>query len=65
MSPESEGNEIADTSRDAQQEPTNGVAPKTFDFGHLSGGGAEVWIELSGITYRLRRTRQGKLILTK
>ncbi|QDV70263.1 hypothetical protein Poly24_39830 [Rosistilla carotiformis] len=41
------------------------ILPKVFEFSTLSGDRQEVWIELDGITYRLRKTRQGKLILTK
>ncbi|QDV13648.1 hypothetical protein CA51_35390 [Rosistilla oblonga] len=41
------------------------ILPKVFEFAALSGDRPEVWIELDGITYRLRKTRQGKLILTK
>lgn len=41
------------------------LLPKMFDFATLSNGRPEVWIELDGVTYRLRKTRQGKLILTK
>lgn len=39
--------------------------PKIISFDSLSRCGDEVWIENEGQIYRLRRTRQGKLILTK
>lgn len=39
--------------------------PKLVSFESLSRCGDEVWIENNGEIYRLRRTRQGKLILTK
>jgi hemin uptake protein HemP len=39
--------------------------PKVVSFRELCRCGDEVWIENDGQLYRLRRTRQGKLILTK
>lgn len=39
--------------------------PKIIPFQELCRCGDEVWIENEGELYRLRRTRQGKLILTK
>ena len=39
--------------------------PKVISFASLCRCGDEVWIENGGQIYRLRRTRQGKLILTK
>lgn len=39
--------------------------PKIVRFEELARCGEEVWIECAGQLYRLRRTRQGKLILTK
>lgn len=39
--------------------------PKIISFESLARCGDEVWIENAGQIYRLRRTRQGKLILTK
>jgi hemin uptake protein HemP len=39
--------------------------PKVISFSELCRCGEEVWIENEGQLYRLRRTRQGKLILTK
>jgi len=47
--------------------PTEGVVkfPKLVAFGDLCRCGDEVWIENEGQIYRLRRTKLGKLILTK
>jgi hemin uptake protein HemP len=39
--------------------------PKIIPFASLTRCGEEVWIETGGQVYRLRKTRQGKLILTK
>lgn len=39
--------------------------PKIISFESLARCGDEIWIENGGQIYRLRRTRQGKLILTK
>ncbi len=39
--------------------------PKIVEFHELSRCGDEVWISHNGQLYRLRTTRQGKLILTK
>jgi hemin uptake protein HemP len=39
--------------------------PKIIAFRELCRCGDEVWIENGGQLYRLRRTKQGKLILTK
>ena len=41
------------------------LLPKIISFETLARCGEEVWIENNGQIYRLRRTRQGKLILTK
>jgi hemin uptake protein HemP len=41
------------------------ASPKIVRFTDLSRCGDEIWIELDGQIYRLRKTRQGKLILTK
>ena len=41
------------------------VLPKIIKFDELSRCGDEIWIENEGQIYRLRKTRQGKLILTK
>ena len=39
--------------------------PKIVPFKELCRCGEEIWIENDGQIYRLRRTKQGKLILTK
>lgn len=39
--------------------------PKLIRFESLARCGDEIWIENEGQVYRLRKTRQGKLILTK
>ncbi len=39
--------------------------PKIIKFDSLARCGDEIWIENNGQIYRLRRTKQGKLILTK
>jgi len=39
--------------------------PKIVKFDALARCGDEIWIENDGQIYRLRKTRQGKLILTK
>lgn len=39
--------------------------PKIIPFATLARCGEEIWIENEGQIYRLRKTRQGKLILTK
>ena len=39
--------------------------PKIISFETLARCGEEIWIENGGQIYRLRRTKQGKLILTK
>ena len=39
--------------------------PKIVQFDELTDKDEEIWIENNGQIYRLRRTKQGKLILTK
>ncbi|TWU35768.1 hypothetical protein Q31b_52030 [Novipirellula aureliae] len=41
------------------------IESKIVHFNELARCGEEVWIEHEGQLYRLRLTRQGKLILTK
>ncbi len=48
-----------------QLSPVDVALPKIIKFETLVRCGDEVWIEHSGQIYRLRRTKQGKLILTK
>lgn len=45
--------------------PESPLLPKIVRFKDLARCGDEVWIEHDGQLYRLRRTRLGKLILTK
>ena len=49
---------------DANSDATKSL-PKIISFETLARCGEEIWIENGGQIYRLRRTRQGKLILTK
>jgi hemin uptake protein HemP len=53
--------------RDAGQadDQRRGGLPKIIHFDALARCGDEIWIENEGQIYRLRKTRQGKLILTK
>jgi hemin uptake protein HemP len=57
---ETEPNELPELPATAQPE-----LPKIIPFSSLARCGDEVWIETGGQVYRLRKTRQGKLILTK
>ncbi|MEC7407627.1 MAG: hemin uptake protein HemP [Planctomycetota bacterium] len=41
------------------------VLPKIVKFSELARCGDEIWIECESQLYRLRKTKQGKLILTK
>ena len=41
------------------------LLPKIIKFSELARCGYEVWIEFESQLYRLRKTKQGKLILTK
>jgi hemin uptake protein HemP len=50
--------------RSAESAPMASI-PKVVAFNDLARCGNEIWIENDGQLYRLRRTRQGKLILTK
>ncbi len=57
-----------DSSQDPMPVPFNMDAkalPKIISFESLARCGDEIWIENNGQIYRLRRTKQGKLILTK
>ena len=45
--------------------PSYPQLPKIIPFGSLARCGEEVWIENNGQIYRLRKTKLGKLILTK
>ncbi|MDG1875484.1 MAG: hemin uptake protein HemP [Mariniblastus sp.] len=46
-------------------ESPNPLLPKIISFDTLARCGEEIWIENNSQIYRLRRTKQGKLILTK
>ena len=41
------------------------LLPKIIKFSDLARCGDEIWIECESQLYRLRKTKQGKLILTK
>ncbi len=66
-------NHFPDSSPSAPIPPAGGAAPsqlgvklpKIIRFSELAVCGEEVWIDNNGELYRLRRTRSGKLILTK
>lgn len=54
--------------RDSSKQTQDDLAskmPKIISFDQLARCGDEIWIECNGQIYRLRRTRQGKLILNK
>ena len=62
--------EPSSSARDSHPEISAGVwpadfSPKIVRFDELARCGEEIWIEHNRQLYRLRSTRQGKLILTK
>lgn len=57
--------EAANVASAPSASPLVGGMPKIIRFEALARCGDEIWIENDGQIYRLRRTRQGKLILTK
>lgn len=59
-----EHNAAADTPKNDWEELADRL-PKIIRFRDLCRCGDEIWIENEGQLYRLRRTKQGKLILTK
>jgi hemin uptake protein HemP len=70
----SEAIELRNTPHDAHSDSSQSVEfasstspkfPKIIPFDVLARCGEEIWIENKGQIYRLRRTKQGKLILTK
>lgn len=66
--PQNEPNSSGDDEPDFSGQSAGSMAdrmPKIIPFEQLARCGEEIWIECSGQIYRLRRTRQGKLILTK
>ena len=48
-----------------EAEISSAELPKIIKFNDLARCGDEIWIEFESSLYRLRRTKQGKLILTK
>ncbi len=48
-----------------QENEGSAVLPKIIKFSELARCGDEIWIECESQLYRLRKTKQGKLILTK
>jgi hemin uptake protein HemP len=62
---ESIGGEGVDSREMVTSSSYSGRLPKIIPFRELCRCGDEVWIENEGQLYRLRRTKQGKLILTK
>ena len=56
--------ETRDNQRAVERADQSGQ-PKTVRFNDLAACRDEIWIELDGKTYRLRRTRNDRLILTK
>ncbi len=53
-------------SQDEGQDPVlNPSAEKVVDSERILGTASSVWIRHRGILYRLMKTKQGKLILTK
>jgi hemin uptake protein HemP len=66
--PQNESRPEVDTPQEFVGQSVDNIAdrmPKIIPFDQLARCGEEIWIECSGQIYRLRRTRQGKLILTK
>jgi hemin uptake protein HemP len=54
-----------EAARGGAEPPPSSVLPKIIQFEDLVICGDEVWIQFKGQLYRLRRTKQDKLILTK
>ena len=67
MVPESDSSPVSrePATKDKPAPPPTPNLPKVISFDSLTRCGDEIWIENAGQIYRLRRTRQGKLILTK
>ena len=57
--------DLAGEENPRKEEPSVANLPKIIRFDSLARCGEEVWIENNGQIYRLRKTKQGKLILTK
>ena len=47
------------------QEPPKPLLPKIISFDEIARCGNEIWIENNGELYRLQKTKNGKLIMTK
>lgn len=66
LTPERDGAEPSDAHIGTPVMPFGAAGlPKIIKFDSLARCGDEIWIENEGQIYRLRKTRQGKLILTK
>ena len=65
--PDCQGTSVAKTDRTVENDMTTTPAggPKVMDSQSLFEGGTEVCIAHEGLIYRLKITRQGKLILNK
>lgn len=57
---------VSTTTAPAMLQPASGTrpAPRQFELGELMSGAQEIMILHNGRNYRLRITRQGKLLLT-
>ena len=62
---DSDQTDVVGTQDAAAAKAAQAHLPKIISFDSLARCGDEIWIENGGQIYRLRRTRQGKLILTK
>ena len=60
-----DGSAARDGGKPHGDEPDVPTSSKVVEFDELARCGSEVWIRTGGQLYRLQRTRQGKLILTK
>jgi hemin uptake protein HemP len=60
---------MADRTNPIPRQPDTDTAsdqqPRVIDADELFQGSREVWVDLSGVRYRLRITRRNKLILQK
>ena len=65
MSPPSANDSSGPDHQSEDSAPGERRMPPVVPFATLAQGREEVWIQLDERIYRLRRTRQGKLILTK
>lgn len=63
--PQADSAKHVSSDKHADPDRARNPLPKIIPFDGLARCGDEVWIENAGQIYRLRRTRQGKLILTK